>query len=101
MDSMVSRYWWGHSNNTRKIHWKSWEALCTPKWVGGLGFRKLAAFNKAMLAKQGWRLLKFPNSLLASLLRAKYYLHADFLSSSIGSNPSFTWCSIFDAKPLL
>lgn len=37
-----------------------------------MGFRELEAFNFTPLAKQGWRFLKFPNSLVARVLQAKY-----------------------------
>jgi hypothetical protein len=42
------------------------------KEIGGLGFRDLKCFNSAMLAKQGWRLLKNQNSLVAKILKEKY-----------------------------
>ncbi|XP_028119122.1 uncharacterized protein LOC114316623 [Camellia sinensis] len=66
-----------------------------------MGFRSLKAFNKALLAKQGWRLLSVPDSLVARILKAKYYPHTTFLQANVGSNPSFTWRSIFNARPLL
>lgn len=39
-----------------------------PKTEEGLGFKELEAFNFALLAKQGWRLLKYPNFLVARIL---------------------------------
>lgn len=37
--------------------------------IRGLGFRDLKAFNLAMLAKQGWRILTCFNSLLHKILK--------------------------------
>jgi hypothetical protein len=48
------------------------------KSEGGLGFRDLDMFNKALLAKQGWRLLQNPDSLTAKIFQAKYYSNSSF-----------------------
>jgi hypothetical protein len=69
--------------------------------VGGLGFRDLVMFNKALLAKQGWRLLQDPSSLPASILKAKYFPNSNFLGAKLGSRPSFAWRSLFNARDLL
>lgn len=42
-----------------------------------------------------------PESLMVQVLRAKYYPNQDFLSASLGRNPSFAWRSIFNARSLL
>ena len=47
--------------------------MCKSKMNGGIGFRNLQAFNLAMLAKQGWRLISNPNSLVAQIYKARYY----------------------------
>ncbi|PNX96792.1 ribonuclease H, partial [Trifolium pratense] len=62
---MICNFWWGSSTDHRKIHWIRWSKVCTQKKHGGMGFRDLRAFNEALLAKQGWRLITNPNSLVA------------------------------------
>ena len=61
-----------------------------------MGFRNLQAFNLAILAKKGWRLISNPNSLVAKIYRARYYPHGDVFHPKLGSSPSFTWRSIYN-----
>lgn len=63
-----------------------------------MGFRDLESFNLAILARQGWRILKQPNSLLAKLLKAKYFSSTSFLKANAGHNPSYTWRSLMAAQ---
>ncbi|KAA3477188.1 RNA-directed DNA polymerase reverse transcriptase family protein [Gossypium australe] len=69
--------------------------------MGGLGFRSFGQFNIALLAKQGWRLINFPNSLLEKVLKAKYYPNSDFIHAQLENLPSLTWKSVWTAKWLL
>ena len=32
----MSHYWWGDSDNRRRMHWFAWWKLCVPKKEGGM-----------------------------------------------------------------
>ncbi|KAA3459595.1 reverse transcriptase [Gossypium australe] len=101
LENIMNKYWWVNGKTGKGIHWCSWKDLCYPKIAGGLGFRDLYFFNKALLAKQAWRLFAQPDCLLAKVLKARYYPKTNFLSAKVGSYPSFTWRSICVARELI
>jgi hypothetical protein len=61
----------------------------------------LEVFNLALLAKQGWRLLSNPESLVARIMKAKYHPRVDFMDAKLGSRPSFVRLSILKANSIL
>ena len=66
-----------------------------------MSFRDLRAFNLAMLAKQGWRLLRDNNSLVYHCLEARYFPRYHLFDAKESPNCSFTWKSIVVALPIL
>lgn len=98
---MVAKFWWGSTNDSRKIHWKAWDKICLPKDKGGLGFRCIEGFNQALLAKQSWRMLCSPNSLVSRVFKGKYFPHTDILKASLGYRPSYIWSSVIWGRDLL
>jgi hypothetical protein len=101
MEKMICKFWWGSTTDQRKIHWVNWHKLCNHKKKGGLGFKNLSAFNEALLAKQGWRLINQPNSLVAQVLKAKYYPKDHFLKARPKQQMSYTWRNILKASWVL
>lgn len=72
-----------------------------PKCIGGMGFRDLVAFNKALLAKHVWRIIYNPHSLMAQILKCKYFKNVDIMEAGVGSKPSYVWRSILWSRDLI
>ena len=75
--------------------------MCAPREEGGIGFRMIHEFNLALLAKQLWRLVQFPDSLVARVLRGRYYRMSSPLQVGTADTPSYVWTSIIAARKLL
>lgn len=64
--------------------------------------RNLVLFNSALLAKQAWRLVKYPDSLVAKImLKNKYFPKCSFMEAKGSPVSSYTWRSILSARSLL
>lgn len=85
IDSIVARFWWGHNNSKRDIHWRNWGFVSFAKKKGGLGFRSLLDFNVTLLEKQFWHLISYPTSFWAHILRGRYFPNRDAFILLFGS----------------
>lgn len=97
----MRRFWWSSDPTKNKMAWVAWDKITNSKNDGGLGIRNLMDFNIALLAKQGWRLLKYPNSLVAKVFKAKYYNKSSFLEAVQPRQCSYVWRSILHSQSLL
>ena len=89
LSQIIRNFWWGDEENRRRTHRLAWEKLTKSKGEGGMGFRDLRLFNQALLAKQAWRLLVFPDSLCAKVMKAKYYPHGHLIDIVFPQDTSF------------
>lgn len=81
LSAEVARFWWSSSGHSRGIRWRR-EVICSPKSVGGLGFKDFDDTNTALLAKQAWRLIQEPNSYWAATLKGIYFPNKTFWSAT-------------------
>jgi hypothetical protein len=90
LTKMIMRYWWVAENGKRKTHWIAWDIMLRPKDYGGAGFRDMHLFNQALLVHQAWRLIQFPDTLCAQILKAKYYPNGSLIDTVFAGNGSST-----------
>lgn len=101
LEQLCAKFWWQGKEGKRGLHWLNWDSMCLPKCRGGLGFRRFSAFNKSMLAKQVWRIIQMPNSLVARILKSRYFKNVDIMDAGLGSNPSYIWRSLLWGRDLI
>ena len=101
IESLLMNFWWEKASNQRGIPWVAWKRLQYSKKEGGLGFRDLAKFNDALLAKQAWRLIQYPNSLFARVMKARYFKDVSILDAKVRKQQSYGWASLLDGIALL
>lgn len=94
LSKAVRKFWWGAGDGKRRTHWRAWDSLTKPKQCGGMGFRDFRLFNQALLARQSWRILEFPESLCARVLKAKYFPNGSLIETSFSGNASPGWRGI-------
>ena len=99
--SAIVQFWWSSNPPKQGIHWTAWDKLCKLRDEGGIGFSLILEFNLAFLGKQMRRLMQFPDSLLARVLRKKYYRRSLPLRTNLTDNPSYGWTTIMAAKLLM
>ncbi|RVW11875.1 hypothetical protein CK203_085649 [Vitis vinifera] len=63
---------WGRGNLEKKTHLVNWEVVCADKEKGGLGLRKIAFLNKALLGKWIWRFVCDKENLWNEVISVKY-----------------------------
>ncbi|XP_060972556.1 uncharacterized protein LOC133038423 [Cannabis sativa] len=101
LHSLATNFWWGDTKDHKKLHWSTWDKLCRPKEEGGLGFRSLTEFNQALLAKQGWRLIHNPQTLLTLVLKNSYYPNTSFMKAGCPTRASCVWKGICWGRKIL
>ena len=101
IQSVLTTFWWDSKDGVRKICWISWDIMTLPKNMGGLGFRDIQVFNRALLAKIGWRLITNPQCLLAKVLLGKYCHKSPFAKTKATSAISRGWRWILLGRDLL
>ncbi|XP_051201978.1 uncharacterized mitochondrial protein AtMg00310-like [Lolium perenne] len=101
LNQMIRDFHWGDEHERRRMHWLSWDKLTQPKACGGMGFRDFRVYNQALLARQAWRLIQYPDSPSARLLKAKYYPVGHLLDTAFIQDVSATWRGVMHGLDLL
>lgn len=101
LDQIHRTYFWHQSPDKKSISMISWDRICQPKSMGGLGLRKTPAVNTAFLAKLGWKIISDHSNLWVQSIHAKYLKTSSFFECSPQPKDSLIWKKILQIRPLL
>ena len=65
------------------------------------GFKDLALFNDALLAKQAWRLVHHKESLFYRVFKEKFFPHCSIMEASDTTLGSYAWSNILKGRDVL
>ncbi|KAI3473497.1 hypothetical protein Pfo_031457, partial [Paulownia fortunei] len=71
IEQIMARFFWGSTGAQKRMHWTSWNTICSPVEESGLGIRKIEHVVKAFSLKLWWR-FRTTTSLWASYMLQKY-----------------------------
>lgn len=96
--AQIRNFWWGLGKNGQSgMIWRGWKHLCCPKDQGGIGFQDLHAFNLAQLAKQAWKVITKPRSLLSPSVKGQIFPYGAAAKMGI----SYIWRSLLQGFQLV
>ncbi|CAN1181981.1 Putative ribonuclease H protein At1g65750 [Linum perenne] len=73
IDRRIRNFVWGSTTEDRKMHLVSWEHICKPKALGGLGLRQARQLNHAYMVKLAFIFMQKSDLLWVKVLQAKYF----------------------------
>ncbi|KAM6563873.1 hypothetical protein CsatB_023871 [Cannabis sativa] len=101
VDKCLRDFWWGDTEERRKLHLLAWNAICQSKMRGGLGFRSVSIINKAFMTKWAWKALTDNSSVWSKVVNAKYLKGREFLNLERNGDESAMWKAVLQAREVL
>ena len=104
IDKVLRNFLWTGTEDKKRLPLIAWDMVCKSVKEGGLGIRKIRSLNKALLAKQGWRVFH-ENKEWSIIWKHKYLLNSaslpDLISTPDISHPSAIWGAVQETKKIL
>lgn len=83
IEVLTRKFVWGSTEDQNKVHLVSWDQVCQPKEIGGLGLKGLRLMNEAFMLKICWGPLTQHNALWTRVICAKYKMSIETIPNLV------------------
>ncbi|XP_022014977.1 uncharacterized protein LOC110914496 [Helianthus annuus] len=102
LEACMRNFLWSQESSYSKGKAKvSWKAVCTPKYEGGLGIRRIGDMNKALMSNHIWSIISKRESLWVEWVYSYRLKGKSFWVCKTPSNCCWSWRKLAQLRPLI
>ncbi|KAJ3696581.1 hypothetical protein LUZ61_000286 [Rhynchospora tenuis] len=98
MNSLMAKFFWGKTNQTRYLSFIAWSKICKPVQMGGLGVKDLQMFGEALFMKIVWALMSEEDKPWVKICKAKYYPNVGYWIARNSAVCSKMWSQVLKMR---
>ncbi|KAJ9536540.1 hypothetical protein OSB04_un000292, partial [Centaurea solstitialis] len=99
LESLFRDFLWSQGDSSKGKCKVAWAQVCRPKECGGLGFRKLSVWNRALITKNLWTIVSHHDCLWGNWIRRYSLRHSNFWSARKSSRWSWLLNRMMSIRP--
>ncbi|XP_022030706.1 uncharacterized protein LOC110931628 [Helianthus annuus] len=102
LEAKMRNFLWSQDSSFNKGKSKvSWKLVCTPKYEGGLGIRRIGDMNKALMSSHIWSIVSNRESLWVKWVHSYHLKHKSFWICKTPTNSCWSWRKLIQMRPLI
>ncbi|XP_035830773.1 uncharacterized protein LOC118480171 [Helianthus annuus] len=102
LEARMWNFLWTQDSSFQKGRAKvSWNSVCTPKYEGGLGIRRIGDVNKALMANHVWSIITKRKSLWVDWVHDYKLKGKSFWMVKAPTNCCWSWRKLLQLRPLI
>ena len=98
LEALFRDFFWAQGHSSRGKCRISWDDVCKPRECGGLGFKRLATWNRVLLTKHLWDILIRRQSMWVRWIHRMYIWHRPVWTIPIRHTWSWIFRKIMDLR---
>ncbi|KAK1427997.1 hypothetical protein QVD17_16800 [Tagetes erecta] len=101
LEAKMRGFLWSQGTMSRGKAKVSWKTVCVPKYEGGLGIRRIADLNKALMINHIWSIITDRDSLWVKWIHTYRLKNQSFWAVRVPDNCCWSWRKILQLRSVV